>query len=135
MNCTKTMFDRKILCAGGMTHYGVIVNHEASTTGIGDLQATPVQAVVRGYLGLLEKIRDTVRFAGVSIDRSSTHVFYIPFDLDVYELDVNKLFVLVKGRKERRFKLNKIGDYGEQEKWLVLSLEEKGFSENSANEA
>jgi hypothetical protein len=45
------------------------------------------------------------------------------------------LFVTKEGIKERKFKLNEIENYDEQDKWLALHLEAKGFSENAATEA
>jgi hypothetical protein len=135
MKCTKTRYDREILCAGAMTDYMTIKSSTAGTTDFGDVQAEPTLATIRSYFGYLETVRPSIRFDGVSIDRTSTHYWYIPYEQDIYELDVNSLFVTKEGTKERIFKLNEIENYDEQDRWLALHLEAKGFSENTATEA
>jgi hypothetical protein len=135
MDCTKTRYNRKILCAGAMTDYMTIKKSEQGTTDLDDIQAEPTLTIIRSYFGYLEAVRPSIRFDGVSIDRTSTHYWYIPYEQDIYELDVNSLFVTREGTKERIFKLNEIENYDEQDRWLALHLEAKGFSENGATEA
>ena len=135
MDCTKTRYDRKILCAGAMTDYMTIKKSEQGTTDFGDSQADPIMTIIRSYFGYLEVVRPSIRFDGISIDKTSTHYWYIPFEQDVYELDVNSLFVTREGAKERIFKLNEIENYDEQDRWLALHLEAKGFSENTTTGA
>ena len=135
MKCTKTRYDRKILCAGAMVDYMSIVRSESGTTDFDNIQAEPTMTVIRSYFGYLEVVRPSIKFNGVSIDRNATHLWYIPFEHDVYELDINSLFVTKEGTKERIFKLNEIENYDEQDRWLALHLEDKGFSENTTTEA
>jgi hypothetical protein len=115
-----------------MTDYMTVVKATAGTTGFSSTQATPTLTTVRAYFGLLEVTRPTVRFDGVTIEPTSTHIWYIPYEQDVYELDVNSLYVKLEGTKERIFKLDKIENYDESDQWLSLYLIDKGFSENYA---
>ena len=124
-----------MLCAGAMVDYMTIKKSEAGVTSFDDAQATPTLTAIRSYFGYLEVVRPSIRFDGVSIDRNATHLWYIPFEHDVYEIDVNSLFVTKEGEKERIFKLNECENYDEQNRWLALHLEDKGFSENATTEA
>ena len=136
MNCTKTRYDRKILCAGAMTHYLDIYKHEAATTDFGSLQANPTKTKITSMFGYFEAVKPSLRFDGVVIDDKTTHLFYIAFDQTIYELDVNKLFCLkYNPARNRIFKLSNIENYGERDQWLMLSLEEQGFADKEATEA
>jgi hypothetical protein len=115
-----------------MTDYMTIVKATAGTTGFESTQATPTLTTIRSYFGLLEVTRPTVRFDGVTITPISSHIWYIPYEQDIYELDLNSLYVKLEGSKERIFKLDKIEIYDESNQWLLLYLVDKGFSENYA---
>lgn len=136
--CVKTQFDKEILCAGTMTDWIEILSREIQGTEPGgSTQPTETFTAIVSYPGYLEAMKYTPRWDGVStVDQSAdnfTHVAYIPFDQDVYELDVNKLYVKRSGTRDRYFKLKGIKDYGERDTYLQLQLAETGFTDLEAS--
>lgn len=134
--CTKTMFDRIILCSGTMTDYMSIKKREQQGTSPDpdDTSATEKFTTVENYMGYIEAIKPTARYDGVHIDSTITHIAYIPFDQTTYELDLNTLFVDLERQRNRFFKLKRIMNYGEQDEYLALSLTETGFTDLQAAE-
>ena len=134
--CVKTIFDRKILCAGTMTDYMTIKKREQQGTGpdSNDISSKAVFTDILNQMGYLEAIRPTTRFDGVYIDRATTHIAYVSFDQTVYELDVNSLFIDLERNRNRLFKMQKIMNYGEQDEYLAISLSETGFTDLQAAE-
>lgn len=137
MRCVKTQFKRTVLCAGTMVDYIEILNREQQGTTIGgESESKQGFTAVDDFAGYLEASKPTRRFDGVSMsDQSSpsyTHAGYIPYDQDIYELDVNTLFVRITRDKPRLFKLKAIENYDEQDMYLMLQLSETGFEEKEA---
>lgn len=130
--CIKTQFEKIVLCAGAMTEVVAIYRREIQGTQPGlSIQAEPKFTLVIQYPGTFEAVKDTPRWNGVSVEDQSalnfTHAAYIPFDQDVYELDINTFFVKITRTRDRYFKLKGIMDWGEQEEYLQLKLAETGF--------
>ena len=131
--CVRTVFERKILCAGTMTDYIVILRREIQGTTVNSEQADELFTEVENYNGHLEAVRPTQRFDGINISTETTHIIYIPFDQSTYELDINTLFADVERTRDRRFKLLKIQNYGEDDNYLALYCKEQGFNDIEAN--
>lgn len=132
--CVYTQFDKKILCAGSLNKILRIQERTEGRTNPGDDgNPSPVFTLIDDPIGELEAVKYTRRFDGVSMEDQSadnfTHVGYIPFDQDIYELDVNTMFVEIEATRNRRFKLKGIQDYDEEGQWLQLKLAETGFSD------
>ncbi len=132
--CTKTIFDRKVLCAGTMTDYVTIQRREITGTTPNNPVGSETLTNVVDYFGYLEAIKPTQRFNGINISGNTTHLVYIPFDQSTYELDVNTLFVLDSKTRPRLYKLLSIENYGEQDEYLILYCKENGFADIEANE-
>lgn len=131
----KTIFERKVLCAGSMCDYLVIQERKQKPTGLGQPQAGFDFMQINAYDGKIESTKGTKRFDGVTIDPKITHLAYMPFDQEIYELDTNSLFVELERTRNRRYKLDSIRDYGEQEEWLLLYLIDNGFADLEATGA
>ncbi len=136
--CVYTQYDREILCAGTLDSVFMIKKRTSGGTSPGkSIQPKMVFTDVVDSFGRLEVKKSTRRFDGVSImDQSQdnfTHAGYIPFDQDVYELDVNTLFVDIEDTRNRRFKLKSIEKYNEGSQWLQLKLAETGFADLEAS--
>ena len=132
--CVKTQFDKIILCAGTMNDYIEILSRVQKGTEIGGSpEAAEDFTIVIDYAGVLEAVKSTKRFNGVSMEDQSapnfTHASYIPFDQDVYELDINTFFVKITRDKSRYFKLKGITNWGEQDEYLQMQLAETGFAD------
>ena len=132
--CVKTQFEKIILCAGTMNDYIEILSRVQKGTEIGGSpEATEDFTTVIDFAGVLEAVKSSRRFNGVSMaDQSApnfTHASYIPFDPDVYELDINTLFVKITRDKARYFKLKGITNWGEQDEYLQLQIAETGFAD------
>lgn len=137
--CVKTQFDREILCAGTMTDYLQIYSRAIKGTEPGkEIQPGEDFTLQDDFAGYIEAKKDTPRWSGVSTEDQSannfTHAGYIPFDQDIYELDVNRFFVKKPGTRDRYFKLKGITNYGEQDEYLQLKLAETGFTDLKASE-
>jgi hypothetical protein len=94
--------------------------------------------LILNSFGHLENLRGIQRFGGVGIKDSITHVFYMPYDTTVYELDLGTLWLgyqSVKETKEIYYKLEDLQPYGVDDKYLALYLVERGFNTNEANKA
>ena len=137
--CVKTQFERKILCAGTLQDLIRIQRREIKGTNPGQsTQAGFTFTDVARMAGCLEQYlsRNSRRFDGVSTEDSAgpafTHEAYITFDQEVYELDYNTLYVRYEGKRDRLFKLKGIVNYGEQDEWLQLHLQETGFADREA---
>lgn len=136
--CVKTQFSRVILCAGTMNDYIEVLSRAQKGTSIGGSnEATQDFTSEADFAGYLEAVKATRRFHGVSMEDQSapnyTHVGYIPFDQDVYELDINTFFVRITRDKPRYFKLKGIINFGEQDEYLQLQLAETGFTDLEAS--
>lgn len=132
--CVKTQFTRVILCAGTMNDFIEVLSRVQQGTEIGESsESTEEFTTVDDFAGYLEPVKATRRWNGVSMeDQSSpnfTHVAYIPFDQDTYELDINTFFVRITRAKPRYFKLKGIVNYSEQDEYLQLQLAETGFTD------
>jgi hypothetical protein len=121
-----------------MNDYIEVLSRAQKGTSIGGSnEATQEFTVVADPSGHLEAVKGTRRFNGVSMeDQSSpsyTHACYIPFDPDVYELDVNSFFVRITRDKPRYFKMKLITNYDESDTYLQLQLAETGFTDLEAS--
>lgn len=130
--CTKTIFDRVILCAGAMTDYFMIKSRALQGTTANNTQLSGQFATIINMLGYLEAKKPTQRFDGVNIGAEVTHLGYLPFDQTVYELDKNTCFVEIERNKNRYFKLLSIMNYGEQDEYILFYLKETGFTDIEA---
>ncbi len=136
--CIKTQFSRVILCAGTMNDYIEVLSRVQKGTEIGgNNESSEEFTTVDDFAGYLEPVKATRRFNGVSLEDQSapnfTHACYIPFDQDVYELDINTFFVRITRDRPRYFKLKGIINYGEQDEYLQLQLAETGFTDLKAS--
>ena len=135
--CIKTQFNRVVLCAGTMQDYLIILSRAIAGTEPGlSNQPGEVFTQIDNPAGYIEASKPTPRWNGVSTaDQSApnfTHVAYIPFDPDIYKLDVGTLFVKKPGDTsdlDRLFKLKGINNWGEQDEYLQLTLAETGFND------
>lgn len=133
--CIYTSFTKTILCAGTMRDLVEILRREIKGIEPGlRTQAEEVFTSVyrgAGYFEGMTMIRPTVRFDGVATADSAgtdfTHFAYIPYDQDIYELDTGSLFVRMGNVRQRLFKLKGIINYGEEDTYLQLKLNETGF--------
>lgn len=125
--CVYTVFEKQILCSGTMNDYCFIKKRELQPVKIGDLQAQEGFTTLFEMAGNLEAIKATTRFDGISISNETTHFIYISFEQDIYELDINSLFVEIEKSRNRLFKLLKINNFGEQDEHLLLQCKETGF--------
>lgn len=136
--CVKTQFSRVVLCAGSMNDFIEILSREQQVTEIdGGNESDQDFTSVTDFAGYFEPVKATRRFNGVSMEDQSapnfTHVCYIPYDPDVYELDINTFFVKITRDKSRYFKLKGIINYGEQDEYLQLQLAGTGFTDLKAS--
>ena len=136
--CVKTQFNKEILCAGSMQDLVEVLKRVQGTTEVGEsIESSEIFTLVADFAGYLEASKATRRFNGVSMEDQSapnfTHAGYIPFDQDVYELDVNSFFVRLTRDRSRYFKLKAIKNFGEQDEYLQLQLAETGFDDIKAS--
>lgn len=74
--------------------------------------------------------------SGVNTGDTITHEAYFPFEETLFELGIDKLFIYVEySTRGRRFKVKGIEPYGAGNKWLKVSLVEKGFADKEATKA
>lgn len=135
--CVYTIFEKKILCAGTMNKYFTIYSNELQETTTNQNQSDNTKTVLFNMLGEIENIKATARYAGVKMtpnepEGKSSNVIYIPFEQDIYELDINKLFIEMEAKRNRLFKMNKITDLNNQEEYLAIWCNETGFSDIEA---
>lgn len=97
------------------------------------IQSKPVFTPVSDFAGILEAVRAVPRMEGVNPSTSDTHVCYIPFDQTVFEMDKNKFFIKITRTRPRWFKFAAIVDWGEQEEYLQIRLNETGFTDLEAS--
>lgn len=135
MSCTKTRYNKIVLCAGSMTDCIEIVKRVSGTTEPGEaIQATPTFELVAAMPGLAEDVAGVARFDGINIEDGKTHVVYISFDPEIYQLDRNVLFIRIDSDyQERYFKMLKIKNYGEQNQYIEIDLKETGFTDLEAS--
>jgi len=103
------------------TNPGQTTQSEASFTAVAD------------FAGILEAVRATPRQEGVNPSNADTHVCYIPYDQTIFELDKNKHFIDITRTRPRRFKFTAVMDWGEQEEYLQIRLNETGFTDLEAS--
>ena len=96
-------------------------------------QPDPEFTLVSDFAGILEAVRATPRQEGVNSSDSDTHVCYIPYDQTIFEMDKNKFFIQITRTRSRRFKFTAVMDWGEQEQYLQLRLNETGFTDLEAS--
>lgn len=135
VRCVKTLFERQILCSGTMTDYVMIKRREIQGTTPNTTQADEELTLVADFMGHLEARKPTQRFDGVTISDRVTHVVYIPYDQDIYELDYNTLWVEIEQTRNKNYKMDGIMNLGEQDEYLALFLIERGFVNLEATEA
>lgn len=131
--CLKTQFDKVILCAGTMNTYVEILSRELQPTSINNDTTVEEFSDIAQFLGYIEETKSTPRWNGVSTHDQSgpatTHAAYIPFDQTVYELDINKLYIRISGTRNRLLKLKGIKNYDEEDKYILMYLDETGFED------
>jgi hypothetical protein len=138
MACKRKSFERNILTVGEMRNFVHIQQRAIQNTGYNDSQPTEKFIDIWQTFSKLVDLKDVSRFAGVVIDQSMTHACYIPYYAKIYELDINTLFLKKSGTfyaKDKLYKLKTIRNYGEQDEYMILFLEERGFTENTAVQA
>jgi hypothetical protein len=134
MSCIKTQYSRKILCAGAMNDYIEIYSRSMSGTNPGQtIQSNPIFTPISDFAGLLEAVRATLRMEGVNLSDADTHVCYIPYDQTVFEMDKNKFFIKITRTRSRWFKFTAVMDWGEQEQYMQIRLNETGFTDLEAS--
>jgi len=129
MACVRTMFSKKIICAGAMSEVITILRREIMSNSFDDVEPTEQLTNIYTSMGMIEEKRPTNRFDNVSIDDNVTHVFYITYDYDVYRLDRNSLFIEFN---DRYFKMLSVMNYGESDKYIALFCKETGFTDAEA---
>lgn len=136
--CTKTIFERVILCSGSMEDYVTIYENVLQETTLTQNQAQPEKNVLLSIFGRLEEVNALARYAGIKMTNNtpegkSSHVVYIPFEQSIFELDINRFFIKVERTvRSRLFKMNKISNYGEQDEYLAVWCNETGFDDLEA---
>jgi hypothetical protein len=117
-----------------MSDFGTIKRRtqQGITGDPNDNQSSVSFTAIANYLGYLEAVKPTARFDGVYIDNTTTHVYYTPFDQTTYELDKNSLFVEIERTRNRLFKMQRIMNYGEQDEYLAIFMQETGFADIEA---
>lgn len=134
MSCIKTQYSRKIICAGAMKDYIEIYSRTMAGTNPGQtIQSKPSFTSASDFAGLLEAVRATPRFEGVNPVSTDTHVCYIPYDQTVFEMDKNKFFIKITRTRSRWFKFTAVMDWGEQEQYMQIRLNETGFTDLEAS--
>jgi hypothetical protein len=139
MRCEKTLFTRQILTAGTMKDYCTIISRDLQPSSPDSIENIEVMTDIMGMDGKLEDISFVTRFDGVNIANGATHLYYIPYQQSIYELDINNLFVRRKCKvglpkdKDRYYKMLGIRNYGEQDQYNILQLKETGFTNKLAN--
>ena len=97
------------------------------------IQSKPVFTPVSDFAGMFEAVGATPRMEGVNPSSSDTHVCYIPYDQTVFEMDKNKFFIKITSTRSRWFKFTAVMDWGEQEQYLQIRLNETGFVDLEAS--
>lgn len=128
--CIKTIFSRTILCAGTMTDFITIKKRELLSRKLNDTESKEKFSTILSCMSKVETKNPTTRFDGVNIEDSVTHIVYIPYDQDIYELDKNSLFVEWEKNKNRNLKLMSSMDY--REDYIALFCKETGFVDKEA---
>jgi len=130
--CTKTIFSRTILCAGTMTDYIMIKSRVQQGSGVDETDISHTFTNIANYMGYLEDRNPVQRFDGIVIGDNVTHIIYIPYEQEVYELDKNTIFIEVESTRNKYYKPLSMIEYNEQ--YLAFYCMETGFTDLVAAE-
>ena len=137
MNCNKTLFTKEILCSGSMNDYVTIYSRSIKGTSPDEYVASETLTTVWSVFGKMEAISPTFRFDGVNISKGTTHLCYLPYDETIETMDQNTLWLGKQGRvnstKSKYYKMLGIKNFGEQDEYLILFLQETGFTDKAVN--
>jgi len=132
--CLKTIFDKIILCAGTMTDFGIVYEKAIQGTSANQSQASIKLTFNCDCMGRLEAVKPTSRIDGIAINSQTTHLYYMPFDNDVFNLNIDTLYIEVEKSvsRNRFFKVQAILNLDEQDEYIVFTMAERGFAELEA---
>jgi len=130
--------NRELIAQGSLNQLFTIMQRKQQPTQYNQplslLTMTPVTTIspTGQIMGRLKTIAPTSRMYGVNIDKTTiTHLAYMNFDYNIFELELNTLYIAVEypyGNGNRLFKALKTEDVSEMQKFLLCYCAETGYT-------
>lgn len=137
-SCIYLYGTKQKLCTSALRNYIQIKQRRINSPKLGSLEPLETFNTVASLYSAMIPRQATARFNGVNVEEgTTTHLFYVRYDDDLFWLDRNSLFIDYEGygaTKTRRFKLLSIQVLDEANEWMVINASARGDASLEATE-
>jgi len=132
MACKRKSFKKTEICVADLRHKIVLQSRAMSAVSAGIYEPVETFATIATVKSAIETVEGTRRFAGVAIDKRTTHIFWIRYTSGLVTPEDGNHFILYDAR---RFRVLRVTNDGEDRKWLAIQCTERGDDSQAAAQA